>query len=58
MDFRNLIRDVPDFPQPGIVFKDITPLLLDPVAFDAAVRALAEFSRPLEVDLIDAPINA
>ena len=33
------IRDVPDFPKPGIVFKDITPLLLEPRAFDAAVRA-------------------
>ncbi len=52
MDFRSFIRDVPDFPKPGIVFKDITPLLLDPGAFDAAVRALTEIARPLEADLI------
>jgi adenine phosphoribosyltransferase len=35
------IRDVPDYPQPGILFKDITPLLGDPAAFAATVRALA-----------------
>ena len=52
MDLRELIRDVPDFPQPGIVFKDITPLLLEPRAFDAAVRALADYARPLDVELI------
>ncbi|MFE2378851.1 adenine phosphoribosyltransferase [Streptomyces sp. NPDC059398] len=36
------IRDVPDYPQPGVVFKDITPLLADPVAFTALTGALAE----------------
>jgi len=39
--FRRLIRDVPDYPQPGVVFKDITPLLADGTAFAAAVGALA-----------------
>jgi len=52
LDLRAHIRDVPDFPQPGIVFKDITPLLLDPAAFDEAVQALAGYARPLGVDLI------
>lgn len=37
-----LIRDIPDFPEPGIVYKDITPLLADPRGFDAAVHAMAE----------------
>lgn len=37
-----LIRDVPDFPQPGIVFRDITPVLADPQAFAVAVAAMAE----------------
>jgi adenine phosphoribosyltransferase len=36
------IRDVPDYPQPGVVFKDITPLLADPVAFGALTEALTE----------------
>ena len=39
------LRDVPDFPQPGIVFKDITPLLADGAAFAAATAALADFAR-------------
>ncbi len=46
------IRDIPDFPKPGIVFKDITPLLLDPAALSAAVSGLADWARPLEVDLV------
>ena len=37
---RTLIRDVPDFPQPGVVFKDITPLLGDPVAFSTVVDTM------------------
>ena len=40
-DLTAYIRDVPDFPKPGILFKDITPLLGDPAALKAAVEALA-----------------
>src|SRR5262245_16022687 len=40
IDLKSYIRDIPDFPKPGIVFKDITPLLLDAEAFHAAVDAL------------------
>jgi adenine phosphoribosyltransferase len=54
VDLRAKIRDIPDFPKPGIVFKDITPLLLDPAALDAAILALAEWARPLEVDIVAA----
>ena len=39
---RSLIRDVPDFPQPGILFKDITPVLADASAFQSVIDALAE----------------
>ena len=42
MDLHAFLRDVPDFPKPGIVFKDITPLLADPTALRAAVDALTE----------------
>jgi adenine phosphoribosyltransferase len=42
---RSLIRDVPDFPEPGVTFKDITPLLADHDAFTAAVDALADAGR-------------
>lgn len=38
--FEELIRDVPDFPDPGVVFKDVTPLLLDKVAFSTVVDAM------------------
>jgi adenine phosphoribosyltransferase len=51
-DFRALIRDIPDFPKPGIVFKDITPLLLDPRAVDGAVNAIAAWAAPREVDYV------
>ena len=36
------VRDIPDFPKPGVAFKDITPVLSDPVAFAAAIDGLAE----------------
>ena len=39
---RSLIRDIPDFPKPGVVFKDLTPLLADAEAFTSIVDALAE----------------
>jgi len=50
----SLVRDVPDFPTAGVVFKDITPLLADPAAFAATVEALAGLGR----DLAGGPVNA
>ncbi len=52
MNLRAFVRDIHDFPQPGIVYKDITPLLLDPRALDAAVSRLTRFARDLEVDYV------
>jgi adenine phosphoribosyltransferase len=49
---RSLIRDVPDFPRPGIVFKDITLLLGDAAAFTAAIGALAAPYRDARVDIV------
>ncbi len=40
IELRDYIRDIPDFPKPGIVFKDITPLLSSPAAFEAAIDRL------------------
>jgi adenine phosphoribosyltransferase len=51
-DLRSFVRDIPDFPKPGISFKDITPLLLDPLALDAAVAGLAAYADPLGVDFV------
>ena len=52
MDLRAFIRDIPDFPNPGIVFKDISPLLLDPRALDDAVDGLAHLAEPLDIDFV------
>lgn len=49
---RARVRDIPDFPKPGIVFKDITPVLADPTALDAVVQALADWARPRHVDVV------
>jgi adenine phosphoribosyltransferase len=46
------IRDIPDFPKPGILFKDITPLLLDREALADAIGQLADWARPLDVDFV------
>jgi len=47
-----LIRDIPDFPKPGIVFKDITPLLADPAGLALAVELMANPFRKSKVDLV------
>jgi len=49
-EIKGFIKDVPDFPKPGIIFKDITPLLASPGAFRAAVDALAERVAGLRAD--------
>ena len=49
---RQRVRDIADFPQPGVVFKDITPLLADARSFHAAVEGLADVARPLDVDFV------
>jgi adenine phosphoribosyltransferase len=49
---RSLIRDIPDFPTEGIVFKDLTPLMADARALEQSVGALAELARPLRVDCV------
>jgi len=49
---RLLVRDIPDFPRPGIVFKDITPVLASPEGLDAAVGSLADYARDLDVDVV------
>jgi adenine phosphoribosyltransferase len=54
IDLRDWIRDVPDFPKPGILFKDITPLLSSPVAFRATIDQLAEALAGRSIDAIAA----
>lgn len=49
---RAIVRDIPDFPQPGIVFKDITPLLKDPDLCSEIVVAIAESLKNTKIDVI------
>ncbi len=52
VDLAAKIRDVPDFPKPGIVFKDIMPLLADPAALRETVDRLAAWAEPLRPDVV------
>jgi adenine phosphoribosyltransferase len=54
MDLTLYIRDIPDFPKPGILFKDITPLLAEPRAFRYAVERMRDHYRGQQVDAIAA----
>ena len=52
MDLKSLIRDIPDFPQPGIVFRDVTTLLRDPEGLRYTIDRVAERCAGLEIDYI------
>ncbi len=52
MNLKEFIRDIPDFPEPGILFRDITPLLASPAAFDYAIEKLAEQCREPDFDIV------
>jgi adenine phosphoribosyltransferase len=52
VNLEDKIRDVPDFPEPGIVFKDIMPLLADPATLHETVDLLAEWIEPRKPDVI------
>jgi adenine phosphoribosyltransferase len=52
IDFKTYVREVPDFPTPGVGFKDIAPLLQDSVALRAAVEELAEWTAARTPDLV------
>lgn len=52
LDLKQFVRDIPDFPKPGILFKDITPLLANGAAFKEAIRQLANQYRESGVEVI------
>jgi len=52
LDLKSCIRNIPDFPKPGIMFRDITPLLASPAAFRQAIEAFAERFRNTKLDAI------
>jgi len=51
-DLRGLIGEIPDFPKPGILFRDLLPILADPAAVREVVDGLAAFAAPLEPDVV------
>ena len=52
VDLRERVRDVPDWPEQGVVFRDITPLLRDSVALDQTVHELAEWGKGVRPDVV------
>lgn len=54
MDLTKYIRNIPNFPKPGILFKDITPLLADPSAFQAAIDQIKKHYDGIAIDAISA----
>ena len=52
MDLKQYIRDIPDFPSPGILFKDITPLLKNAVAFREVIKKLSNYCEQVQADSI------
>jgi len=55
MDLRNIIRDIPDFPHEGILFRDITPVLHNPEALHESVRQMSEKLVGIDFDLVAGP---
>jgi len=49
---KQLIRDIPDFPAPGVMFRDITPVLQDPAAFREVVSSMVECVGPMKPDVV------
>lgn len=54
MDLAKYIRDIPDFPKPGILFKDITPLLAEPAAFEQTITQLCDHYKSDRLDAVAA----
>jgi len=54
MDLAKYIRDIPDFPKPGILFKDITPLLAEPQAFRQAIHLMHQYYHGRQIDAVAA----
>lgn len=55
MNLRNIIRDIPDFPEEGILFRDITPILHNPEALKSSIEQMAEKMNTIDYDIIAGP---
>ena len=55
MDLKKYIKDIPDFPELGVLFRDVTPLLADKDAYQESIRLLSDFAKEKKVDLVVGP---
>ncbi|WP_050635506.1 adenine phosphoribosyltransferase [Candidatus Stoquefichus sp. SB1] len=55
MDLKKYIADIPDFPEPGVLFRDVTPLLADATAYKESIRLLVDFAKDKNIDVIAGP---
>ena len=55
MDLKQYVADIPDFPEEGILFRDVTPLLADKEAYKEAVKRIVEFAKEKNVDVVAGP---
>ena len=55
MDLKKYIADIPDFPEPGVIFRDVTPLLANKDAYQESIRLISEFAKDKKVDVIVGP---
>ena len=55
MDLKKYIADIPDFPEPGIIFRDVTPLLADKDAYKESIQRIVEFAKDKNVDVVAGP---
>lgn len=55
MDLKKYIADIPDFPEPGVIFRDVTPLLANKDAYQESIQLISEFAKDKKVDVIVGP---
>lgn len=55
MDLKKYIADIPDFPEPGIIFRDVTPLLANKEAYKESIDRIVEFVKEKKVDIVAGP---
>jgi len=55
MDLKKYIKDIPDFPEPGIIFRDVTPLLANQKAYQESIDLIVEYAKDKNVDVIAGP---
>lgn len=55
MDLKKYIKDIPDFPEPGVIFRDVTPLLANKEAYQESIQLICDFIKDKKIDLVVGP---